>query len=119
MSKTASIGLLPSSTLFGRLMASIDRLLTASSRIAVRNGDLPDSVSEPENTGFSRTDAIGRTNLPPGLFGSMAPVFPGPLFCATGHRLNDHLRQISPNGNRRNYGFASWHIAYKYAFQRS
>ena len=41
MSKTASIGLLPSSTLFGRLMASIDRLLTASSRIAIRNGDLP------------------------------------------------------------------------------
>ena len=41
MSKTASIGLLPSSTLFGRLMASIDRLLTESSRIAVRNGDLP------------------------------------------------------------------------------
>jgi hypothetical protein len=41
MSKTASIGLAPSSTLLGRLMASIDRLLTASSRIAVRNGDLP------------------------------------------------------------------------------
>lgn len=41
MSKTASIGLVPSSTLFGRLMASIDRLLTASSRVAVRNGDLP------------------------------------------------------------------------------
>jgi hypothetical protein len=41
MSKIASIGLLPSTTLFGRLMASIDRLLTASSRIAVRNGDLP------------------------------------------------------------------------------
>ncbi|MCK1641806.1 hypothetical protein IVA95_30735 [Bradyrhizobium sp. 157] len=41
MSKTASIGLLPSSTLSGRLMASIDRLLIASSRIAVRNGDLP------------------------------------------------------------------------------
>jgi hypothetical protein len=41
MSKTASIGLLPSSTLFGRLMATIDRLLTASSRIAIRNGDLP------------------------------------------------------------------------------
>ena len=41
MSKTASIGLLPSSTLFGRLMASIDRLLTASSQIAIRNGDLP------------------------------------------------------------------------------
>ena len=41
MSKTASIGFLPSSTLFGRLMASIDRLLTAGSRIAIRNGDLP------------------------------------------------------------------------------
>ena len=41
MSKTASIGFVPSSTLFGRLMASIDRLLTASSRIAIRNGDLP------------------------------------------------------------------------------
>ncbi|WOH48632.1 hypothetical protein [Bradyrhizobium sp. sBnM-33] len=41
MSKTASIGLLPSSTLFGRLMASIDRLLIASSRVAVRSGDLP------------------------------------------------------------------------------
>ncbi len=41
MSKTASIGFAPSSTLFGRLMASIDRLLMASGRIAVRNGDLP------------------------------------------------------------------------------
>ncbi|MCA6116280.1 hypothetical protein J6524_15440 [Bradyrhizobium sp. WSM 1738] len=41
MSKTASIGLLSSSTLFGRLMAFIDRLLTQSSRIAIRNGDLP------------------------------------------------------------------------------
>ena len=41
MSKTASIGPLPSSSLLGRLMASIDRLLTQSNRIAVRNGDLP------------------------------------------------------------------------------
>jgi hypothetical protein len=41
MSKTASIGLLPSTSLFGRLMASIDRLLMVSARIAVRNGDLP------------------------------------------------------------------------------
>lgn len=41
MSKTASIDLLPSSTLFGRLMATIDRFLIASSRIAIRNGDLP------------------------------------------------------------------------------
>jgi hypothetical protein len=41
MSKTASIGLLPSRSLLSRLMASVDRLLTQSSRIAVRNGDLP------------------------------------------------------------------------------
>jgi hypothetical protein len=41
MSKTVAIGLVPSGTLFTRLLASIDRLLTASSRIAVRNGDLP------------------------------------------------------------------------------
>lgn len=41
MSKTASIDLPSTNTLFGRLMASIDRFLTASSRIAIRNGDLP------------------------------------------------------------------------------
>jgi hypothetical protein len=41
MSKTASIGLVPSSSLFGRVMATIDRLLMASARIAIRNGDLP------------------------------------------------------------------------------
>jgi hypothetical protein len=41
MSKTASIGFGPSATLFGRLMASIDRLLMTSARVAVRNGDLP------------------------------------------------------------------------------
>jgi hypothetical protein len=41
MSKTASIGFAPSNNLFGRLMASIDRLLMASARISARNGDLP------------------------------------------------------------------------------
>ena len=41
MSKTASLGLAPSVTLFGRLMAAIDSLLMASARIAIRNGDLP------------------------------------------------------------------------------
>ena len=41
MSKTAAIGLAPSATLFGRLMASIDRLLMTSARVTVRNGDLP------------------------------------------------------------------------------
>jgi hypothetical protein len=41
MSKTASITLAPASSLFARLVASIDRLLMASARIAIRNGDLP------------------------------------------------------------------------------
>jgi len=41
MSKTASITLVPSSSLLTRLMAAIDRLLMASARIANRNGDLP------------------------------------------------------------------------------
>jgi len=41
MSKTASIGFTPSNSLFGRLIAAIDRLLMTSARIAVRNGDLP------------------------------------------------------------------------------
>jgi hypothetical protein len=41
MSKTASLGFAPSVTLFGRFMATVDRLLMASARIAIRNGDLP------------------------------------------------------------------------------
>jgi hypothetical protein len=41
MSKTASVTLAPSTGIFTRLMASIDRLLMASARIAIRNGDLP------------------------------------------------------------------------------
>jgi hypothetical protein len=41
MSKTASLGLAPSTTFFGRLIAAIDRLLMASARTAIRNGDLP------------------------------------------------------------------------------
>ena len=41
MSKTASIGFAPSHGLFGRLIASIDRLLMKSAQVAIRNGDLP------------------------------------------------------------------------------
>lgn len=41
MSKIGSIALSPSNSLFGRLLASIDRLLMKSAEIAVRNGDLP------------------------------------------------------------------------------
>ena len=41
MSKTATATFAPSSNVFARLMASIDRLLMASARIAIRNGDLP------------------------------------------------------------------------------
>jgi hypothetical protein len=41
MSKTTSIAFAPSNSLFGRLMAAIDRFLMTSARAAVRNGDLP------------------------------------------------------------------------------
>jgi hypothetical protein len=41
MSKTASLRLPASPSLFGRLMAGIDRVLMAHARIAIRNGDLP------------------------------------------------------------------------------
>ena len=41
MSKTAAVALPSSVTLFGRLLASIDRLLMTSAQIAVRNGDVP------------------------------------------------------------------------------
>lgn len=42
MSNTASsFGHVPSTTLFSRLMANIDRLLMASARASIRNGDLP------------------------------------------------------------------------------
>jgi hypothetical protein len=41
MSKTASVALAPSTSLFTRLLAAIDRLLMASAQISNRNGDLP------------------------------------------------------------------------------
>jgi hypothetical protein len=41
MSKTVAIALSPSSSLFGRVLAAIDRALMASAKIAIRNGDLP------------------------------------------------------------------------------
>jgi hypothetical protein len=41
MSDTASTRFAPYTTVFGRLMATIDRLLMSSARIAERNGDLP------------------------------------------------------------------------------
>jgi hypothetical protein len=40
MSKTASLGLAPSNTLFSRLFASIDLLLLAYAEAAIRNGDI-------------------------------------------------------------------------------
>ncbi len=40
MSKTASLGFAPPNTLFGRLFASIDRLLLAYAETAIRNGDV-------------------------------------------------------------------------------
>jgi hypothetical protein len=41
MSKTTSLPLASSANLLNRMMASIDRLLMAHARIAIRNGDLP------------------------------------------------------------------------------
>ena len=41
MSKTATAIFAPSKGIFSRLVASIDRLLAASARISLRNGDLP------------------------------------------------------------------------------
>ena len=41
MSKIASIHIIPSASFVSRFMAVLDRLLMASARIAVRNGDLP------------------------------------------------------------------------------
>jgi hypothetical protein len=41
ISKTATIGFVPSTTLFSRFLAVLDRVLMASARAAIRNGDLP------------------------------------------------------------------------------
>jgi hypothetical protein len=41
MSKTASLGLMRSASLFGRMMTAIDRLLMAHARLAIRTGELP------------------------------------------------------------------------------
>jgi hypothetical protein len=41
MSKTAIIRLAPSTTLFGRLFATIDRLLLAYADMEIRNGNVP------------------------------------------------------------------------------
>jgi len=41
MSKTAALPLVPTAGLFARFVAILDRVLMASARAAVRNGDLP------------------------------------------------------------------------------
>ncbi len=41
MSKTATIDLTPSTSLFGRLFTTIDRLLLAYAEMEIRNGDVP------------------------------------------------------------------------------
>ena len=41
MSKTATIRLSPSTTLFSRLLATVDRWLMAYAEIQIRNGDVP------------------------------------------------------------------------------
>jgi len=44
MSKTAAIAFAPTSSLFGRLFATIDRLLLAFAETTIRNGDVPRSM---------------------------------------------------------------------------
>ena len=41
MSKTATLRFAPAPSLFGRLFASIDRLLLAYANATTRNGDVP------------------------------------------------------------------------------
>jgi hypothetical protein len=41
MSKTVSFGFAPPTSLFGRFMATLDRLLMVSAEIAIRNGEPP------------------------------------------------------------------------------
>jgi hypothetical protein len=41
MSKTAAIRLSPSASLFGRLLAALDRWLMAYAETQIRNGDVP------------------------------------------------------------------------------
>lgn len=41
MSKTASLTLSPSASLFSRFVAALDRVLMVSARAAIRNGELP------------------------------------------------------------------------------
>jgi hypothetical protein len=43
MSKTATIALVPSSSLFGRLFAALDRQLLNYAEMTIRNGDVPRS----------------------------------------------------------------------------
>jgi hypothetical protein len=41
MSKSASVALAPSTSLFTRFLAALDRVLMASAEISNQNGDLP------------------------------------------------------------------------------
>ena len=41
MAKTAAIIYAPTTSVFARLLAAIDRALAASARASLRNGDLP------------------------------------------------------------------------------
>jgi hypothetical protein len=43
MSKSVSIAFAPTSSLFGRLFATLDRLLLSYAEMTIRNGDVPRS----------------------------------------------------------------------------
>ena len=113
MSKTASIGLLPSSTLFGRLMASIDRLLTASAASPFATATSPISASEPENTGLPRPrrDRTATTSL---RRPDKWPRLPGPFRVLQSiSALTAICDKLAGATIGKHYTVASWHIAYK------
>ena len=111
MSTSASVGLLPSSTLFGLLMASIDRLLTASSRIAIRNRDLPYFVFDAKLRGFWRRKRAAARASPISIQIN-GPRFPGPFsFALAGCRVR-HRDKLAASATAEKT-VACWHIIYK------
>ena len=82
MSKTAAIGLVPTSTLFGRLVAAIDRLLTAQSASPFATATCPVLVSEPGSYTVSGVGSLRARDLTR-IHRLMAPVS-GAIFMYAG-----------------------------------
>jgi hypothetical protein len=118
MTKTASIGLVPSTTLFGRFLATLDRVLMASARAAIRNGDLPYfGLGRPE------TRLIGAAPSAPHrasrqIFPIEDPGFPGSFLWSrrpAGERAVTPACNFSAQIDRpRKEWLALWHNTYQY-----